>query len=324
MSSVNISQEKAYYDLTEHNFTQVIVFLLLLIGGFLLLFMIGLPWLEGFVKDYFNGVVYNSGEKVGTRINSNELIKTTHYYYNWAVDVYAKSPEQLRYWFNPILSLFMPALLTGMMISFGLSALLPRSIGFIRQKIEREISSTLYKISQHISSIREISETEISEEIIQADLQELNNLARSWNISLEEIKTLQRALKWQSYSPIMKFFGVNSGLMIYMRSYFTVVYGNTILGLVYIGAAVLIIIIGLRGLKFIPPTQPSLVLFALGLEFTLLLVYAFTLMYSKQEEETELLPSKQTESYSLSSEFDNTKELESLLRVFVKRKKKNF
>jgi len=57
-----------------------------------------------------------------------------------------------------------------------------------------------------------------------------------------------------------------------------------VLGLVYIGAAVLIIVIGLRGLKFLPATDPSVVLGALGLEFLLLITYAAMLMYGRGEE----------------------------------------
>ena len=52
------------------------------------------------------------------------------------------------------------------------------------------------------------------------------------------------------------------------------------------GAAVLIIVIGIRGLKFLPATDPSVVLAALGLEFMLLITYASILMYGRTEEST--------------------------------------
>jgi hypothetical protein len=70
----------------------------------------------------------------------------------------------------------------------------------------------------------------------------------------------------------------------YMREYFTDRYANAVLGLVYIGAAILIIVIGIRGLKFLPATDPSVVLGALGLEFMLLITYAVVLMYGRTEE----------------------------------------
>jgi arginine exporter protein ArgO len=93
------------------------------------------------------------------------------------------------------------------------------------------------------------------------------------------------------------------------------------LGLVYIGAAVLIIIIGMRGLKFIPSTQPSLVFFALGLEFSVLLTYAFSVMYSRSDNETEQDKNKENNhsgNYILSDEFGNSKEIENLLRAYIR------
>jgi hypothetical protein len=90
------------------------------------------------------------------------------------------------------------------------------------------------------------------------------------------------------------------------------------------GAAVLIIIIGLRGLKFIPPTQPSLVLFALGLEFSLLIIYAITLMYSKQDEEKEIEPIyAHSQNNYLNTDFGSARDIERLLRVFIKSSEKN-
>ena len=86
------------------------------------------------------------------------------------------------------------------------------------------------------------------------------------------------------------------------------------------GAAFLIIIIGLRGLKFIPSTQPSLVFFALGLEFNMLFTYAFTLMFSRQEDESKdtLSGNSKHEMEMLSNQFGSDKQVERLLRVFIK------
>jgi hypothetical protein len=55
-------------------------------------------------------------------------------------------------------------------------------------------------------------------------------------------------------------------------------------GLAYFGAAILIIIIGVRGLKFIPATRPSLILGAIFLEGAMLALMAFTLLYTQEEE----------------------------------------
>jgi len=114
-------------------------------------------------------------------------------------------------------------------------------------------------------------------------------------------------------------------LKFYLRFYFTDKYSNVVLGLVYIGAAVLIIIIGMRGLKFIPSTQPSLVFFALGLEFSVLLTYAFTVIYSRSDNEQNNQSSTKNNDVvpMLSSEFGNSKEVENLLRAFLRENKPN-
>lgn len=74
------------------------------------------------------------------------------------------------------------------------------------------------------------------------------------------------------------------GLRLYMSHHFTEKYSNNVTGLAYFGAAILIIIIGVRGLKFIPPTRPSLILGAIFLEGSMLGLLAFTLIYTEEEE----------------------------------------
>ncbi len=112
----------------------------------------------------------------------------------------------------------------------------------------------------------------------------------------------------------------------YMRHYFTIQYSNTILGLVYIGAAALIIIIGIRGLKFIPGTEPSIILFALGLEFILLITYAVMVMYTKQDDETtkdkQSVMGTNTDYTAVPSGIKGAEDVENLLRMFVSRPKK--
>ena len=73
-------------------------------------------------------------------------------------------------------------------------------------------------------------------------------------------------------------------LTFYFRYHITAVYGNLIQGLVAGGAAVLIFVIGLRGLKLIPAEEPSMILMALSLEFILLIVLMFSFAGSAQEE----------------------------------------
>jgi hypothetical protein len=78
-----------------------------------------------------------------------------------------------------------------------------------------------------------------------------------------------------------------SGLNTYMRFHFTEEYSNKVQGLAYGGAAFLIIVVGIRGLKFIPATKPSFILFALGVEFTMLVLLATTMVFTEEEERTD-------------------------------------
>ena len=104
-----------------------------------------------------------------------------------------------------------------------------------------------------------------------------------------------------------------------MKFYVTKKYSNFILGLVYFGAAILIIIIGLRGLKFIPAQEPSLVFFSLGLEFCLLVTYAITLMFGKDDNEVANIDLEKGSSdrLLLGREFSSGKETEELLKMFI-------
>jgi len=78
-----------------------------------------------------------------------------------------------------------------------------------------------------------------------------------------------------------------SGLGTYMKFHFVEEYANKVQGGAYAGAAFLIIVIGVRGLKFIPAAKPSPILFALGIEFTLLSLLAISLMFTEEEERTD-------------------------------------
>lgn len=74
------------------------------------------------------------------------------------------------------------------------------------------------------------------------------------------------------------------GFRLYMSHHFTEKYSNNVTGLAYAGAAVLIVAVGIRGLKFIPANKPSFILFAIFLEFALLGLMAITLIYTEEEE----------------------------------------
>ena len=313
--------DKSYFELSEHNIVQRIVFLLVIVISFVVFFSLILLFFDNFFVDFLNGRVFNSDEVVSYSLEKNEPLKHTNYLSSWAVDVYVGSPEEARYWFNPALALFVPTLTFSIAFAIAFTSILPRNIGYMSHKIEREIASFLDKIAAaKYGHTTDNAYEEIMNELSNSDLRDLHDYEELWKIHIDDIKTLHSALKWKRSSIFYKIIHVNEGIKLYMRSYFTYRYSNAILGLVYIGAAVLIIIIGLRGLKFIPPTQPSLVLFALGLEFSLLITYAVTLMYYPQEEEQEKKKqSKQPDSLLMTNNFGSSKEIESLLRVFVKK-----
>jgi hypothetical protein len=231
----------------------------------------------------------------------------------------------MRYYFNPFISLFLQSSILGLLITVIISTLLPINLGYIKHKIERELANQLDKISMIKYGLHaEYNQEDIIQDILNADLKELYDYADSWKIPHEDLLIIYKALKWRKSQGFYKIRHLNDGVRMYMRFHFTIKYSNTVLGFVYIGAAVLIIIIGLRGLKFIPPTQPSLVLFALGLEFSLLIVYAITLMYSKQEEEKELdTHFLNAQNNYLNADFGSARDIERLLRVFVKSSEKN-
>jgi len=85
---------------------------------------------------------------------------------------------------------------------------------------------------------------------------------------------------------------IGKGLRLYMAHHFSEKYSNNVTGLAYGGAAVLIIAVGIRGLKFIPATKPSFILFAIFLEFSLLVLMAVTLFYTEEEERMDKMMKK--------------------------------
>lgn len=85
---------------------------------------------------------------------------------------------------------------------------------------------------------------------------------------------------------------IGAGLRLYLAHHFSEKYSNNVTGLAYAGAAVLIIAVGIRGLKFIPANKPSLILFAILLEFTLLSLMAITIFYTEEEERMDKMMKK--------------------------------
>lgn len=104
---------------------------------------------------------------------------------------------------------------------------------------------------------------------------------------LSEITATRGGIEWsKNHLKVFK------GLALYMTHHFTHVYSNNVTGAAYLGAAILIAVIGVRGLKFIPPTRPSLILAAISLEAFLLALLGIVLLYTSEEEPVDKMMKK--------------------------------
>ncbi|MEI6089834.1 MAG: hypothetical protein WCR42_05240 [bacterium] len=339
-------ERKKYYELSEKTTLQSTVLLFCIVFCTIFAFLMILPTLQYLMTNFLNGEINNDGAthtiliadepQVSKKLNPEEWaiamksieernfvpMSKTSYFSNWAVDLNSQTSEASRFWINPILAVMVPSFIIGLILSLYLTLLMPVEFGFFRRCVEREIVYNLDKICFIRNGFYSADENrEIEALIMKASIHEMHNFEKEWNIPIDNIKILLQALKWRSNSLIYKLIHPLRGLNVYMRLYFTEKYGNPILGMVYIGAAVLIIIIGLRGLKFIPASQPSLIFFALGLEFSLLFLYAFTLIFSKPEDVNDIgEPERETAKAGIFASTGNSHEIENLLRVFINKK----
>ncbi len=316
------NKDYSYFELTEHNASQITIFILLVIIFIGLLFWIVLPVIKAFFEIFLQSEVYHlDGDLLPYSLENQNPKKETSYLFSWAIDTYQGALDESRYWFNPVLSSGFQITVLSLALSALITSVLPRKAGLLRQKIDREIAHAISKIAYAVYGAQtDAEQKEIVNQLRYADDRQLLHLVDEWNIKYQDLAALRRVVRWREMPFLQRAIRFNDGLQFYLKFYFTIKYSNTVLGFVYIGAGVLIIIIGLRGIKFIPPNQPSLVLFALGLEFTLLVIYAVSVMYSKQEGETEIEIEKSSDkekSPYLDSEFSNSREVESLLRVFI-------
>ncbi len=125
--------------------------------------------------------------------------------------------------------------------------------------------------------------------------------------SIEDIKA---AIGWQRNR-----LRIGAAMRLYMAHHFTEQYSNNVTGFAYGGAALLIVAVGIRGLKFIPPTRPSLILGAIFLEFSMLALLAFTLFYTEEEERMDKMLKKMEDASR--SQLDVLQEQQRDIRLFV-------
>ncbi len=125
-----------------------------------------------------------------------------------------------------------------------------------------------------------------------------------------EIEDIKSAHEWMS-----NHFKIFNALRLYMAHHFTERYSNNVTGFAYGGAALLIIAVGIRGLKFIPSTRPSLILFAILLEFSMLALLAMTLFYTEEEERMDKMLKKMEDASR--SQLEVLQEQQRDIRTFV-------
>ena len=121
-------------------------------------------------------------------------------------------------------------------------------------------------------------------------------------VIVTEIEDVRAARDYQKFH--LRIF---PGLRLYMVHHFSHKYSNIVTGFAYGGAAFLIIAVGIRGLKFIPATRPSLIFFAILMEFTMLSLLAVVLFYTEGEERMDKMLKKMEDA--------SKNQLESLNRV---------
>jgi hypothetical protein len=79
--------------------------------------------------------------------------------------------------------------------------------------------------------------------------------------------------------------GVRNAFRHYMHHDFIPNYKNNVTALAFMGTAFLICMIGLRGVKFMTPQSPDLIIIAIIIEMTVLMFLGLTTWYEKEEDE---------------------------------------
>lgn len=319
-------------ELSEHTPAQMIVFGLLSVVCAIGLFtMVAVPTVESFFTTFLRSEVLRDGSAVHYRISENreDEVVTTSPFTRWAlvdpgdrerpgasVQLDAQGVPKLRhaeYVFSPVIAFAPLVIVGGFVLAALLTTLLGGAAGLVKQKLEREILTALDRLA--MAQFGEHTQQEITalaREIVSANLRTLHDLADRFAMPFSQLQLLRNAIRWRDANGALRLWRTHDAVKFYMREYFTNRYSNAILGLVYMGAAVLIIVIGIRGLKFLPATDPSVVLGALGLEFMLLVTYAIVLMYGRTDEE---LPEHGRDAVAHTAQLDS--DTEHLLRAFL-------
>ena len=219
-----------YFELSKHTSTQYVMYAVLTIAIVAFLHIaVAMPLMDMFFTKFMHADVASSGEileySIAEGAPKEDII--TNRFTNWGIiermasDEFAKDKKRIaRYLFNPTLSLLPLVLFIGIGISSYIVAFLPKTIGLIRQKIQREIMNTLDTIS--IALYGEHTDEEIMHlrnRVMEADIRDLHDLAKEYKITVDEVRNLQGALLWQdATSPFEIFMRTQVALQFYMRS----------------------------------------------------------------------------------------------------------
>jgi hypothetical protein len=175
------------------------------------------------------------------------------------------------------------SLFFGFIVATVITTILPRQIGYRSNKIEREIDNTIGRIDEQTGD--KVTREEIERITAANSRDDLSPVAKEFGpVIVNEIEDVRAANRWKRNKLLF-----TKGLRLYMTRHFSEKYSNNVQGFAYGGAAILIVVIGIRGLKFIPPTQPSILLAAISLEFTMLTLLAVTLFYTEEEQRMDKL-----------------------------------
>ncbi len=321
-------------ELSEHTPAQMIVFGVLSVACAIALFTaVAVPTVESFFTAFLRSEVIRDGSSVKYRISENreDEVVVTSPYTRWALvdpstqmltpsatpqlDTSGKPKlRQAEYVFSPVIAFAPLVIVGGFVLGALLTTIVGGAAGLVRQKLEREILTALDRLA--MAQYGEHTQQEITglaREIVSANLRTRHDLADRYAMPFSQLELLRSAIRWRDSSGPVRLWRTHDAVKFYMREYFTNRYSNAILGLVYMGAAVLIIVIGIRGLKFLPATDPSVVLGALGLEFMLLITYAIVLMYGRTDEDTSEHIRETAASHAAHLDSDT----EHLLRAFL-------
>lgn len=183
---------------------------------------------------------------------------------------------------TPIFAIGWIDLFIGVVLALIVSMILPESVGFMKVKVLRELDVVKKRIKAQTGIT---SDSELHQWFTWAnnDIESEGERRGFQMVVIREIIDGRDAESW-SLKNIVGQIWVFPAIRLYMTHHFTEHYANMVQGAAYIGAANLIVFVGIRGIKFIPPERPSAIIFALCVEFSLLILLGITLVFTEEEE----------------------------------------